>query len=88
MVTCCVWGLFVGFDGVSVIWTAAGCEVLGRAAKGFLTLHVDGSARLDQAERASEKKNYLQSNLSLRPPDKSDHLKIADTQFESLRFAD
>ena len=30
----------------------------------------------------------LQSNLSLRPPDKSDHLKIADTQFQSLQFAD
>ena len=30
----------------------------------------------------------LQSNLSLRPPDKSDHLKIADTHFQSLQFAD
>ena len=30
----------------------------------------------------------LQSNLSLRPPDKSDHLKIADTQFQSLEFTD
>ena len=30
----------------------------------------------------------VQSNLSLRPPDKSDHLKIADTQFQSLEFAD
>ena len=30
----------------------------------------------------------LQSNLSLRPPDKSDHLKIADTQIQSLQFAD
>ena len=30
----------------------------------------------------------IQSNLSLRPPDKSDHLKIADTQFQSLEFTD
>ena len=30
----------------------------------------------------------LQSKLSLRPPDKSDHLKIADTQFQSLEFTD
>ena len=30
----------------------------------------------------------IQSNLSLRPPDKSDHLKNADTQFQSLQFAD
>ena len=30
----------------------------------------------------------VQSNLSLRPPDKSDHLKIADTHFQSLQFAD
>ena len=30
----------------------------------------------------------VQSNLSLRPPDKSDHLKTADTQFQSLQFAD
>ena len=29
-----------------------------------------------------------QSNLSLRPPDKSDHLKIAGTQFQSLQSAD
>ena len=33
-------------------------------------------------------RKQLQSNLSLRPPDKSDHLKIADTQFQSLHFAD
>ena len=32
--------------------------------------------------------SLLKSNLSLRPPDKSDHLKIADTQFQSLHFAD
>ena len=32
--------------------------------------------------------DILQSNLSLRPPDKSDHLKIADTQFQSLEFTD
>ena len=32
--------------------------------------------------------SILQSNLSLRPPGKSDHLKIADTQFQSLQFAD
>ena len=31
---------------------------------------------------------HVQSNLSLRPPDKSDHLKIADTQFQSLEFTD
>ena len=30
----------------------------------------------------------LQSNLSLRPPDKSDHLKIPDTPFQSLQFSD
>ena len=30
----------------------------------------------------------IQSNLSLRPPDKSDHLKNADTQIQSLQFAD
>ena len=30
----------------------------------------------------------VQSNLSLRPPDKSDRLKTADTQFQSLQFAD
>ena len=30
----------------------------------------------------------LQSNLSLQPPDKSDHLKIADTHFQSLQFSD
>ena len=30
----------------------------------------------------------VQSNLFLRPPDKSDHLKIADTQFQFLQFAD
>ena len=30
----------------------------------------------------------IQSNLSLRPPDKSDHLEIVDTQFQSLQFAD
>ena len=30
----------------------------------------------------------LQSNLSLRPPDKSDQLKIADTQFQFLEFTD
>ena len=30
----------------------------------------------------------VQLNLSLRPPDKSDHLKIADTEFQSLEFAD
>ena len=30
----------------------------------------------------------VQSNLSLRPPGKSDHLKIVDTQFQSLHFAD
>ena len=31
--------------------------------------------------------NYSRT-LSLRPPDKSDHLKIADTQIQSLQFAD
>ena len=30
----------------------------------------------------------VQSNLSLRPPDKRDHLKIADTHFQSLQFVD
>ena len=30
----------------------------------------------------------IQSNLSLRPPDKSDHLKIPDTPFQSLQFSD
>ena len=30
----------------------------------------------------------VQSNLSLRPPGKSDHLKTADTLFQSLQFAD
>ena len=29
-----------------------------------------------------------QSNLSLRPPDKNGHLKIADTHFQSLQFVD
>ena len=31
---------------------------------------------------------HVQSNLSLRPSDKSDHLKISDTHFQSLQFSD
>ena len=31
---------------------------------------------------------HIQSNLSLRPPDKSDQRKIADTQLQSLEFTD
>ena len=37
---------------------------------------------------SSGNNKQLQSNLSLRPPDKRDHLQFADTQFQSLQFAD
>ena len=51
-------------------------------------MHCFTDKKAEFQDRQSHFSPQIQSNLSLRPPDKSDHLKIADTKFQSLQFAD
>ena len=62
--------------------------ILGWAKKELNKSSKRTSRSAPKVESGARTTLKVQSNLSLRPPDKSDHLKIADTEFQSLQFAD
>ena len=77
------------FEG-NTIWTVSTSMLFAQVGSSVLIelRKIAGSAKCIRGGGWPGYDSIVQSNLSLRPPDKSDHLKIADTQFQSLHFAD